>query len=342
MFMVIFSLAIVVATTLVYAGLTARLQHDGVSRRQMDVWAGVIGLSCALLILSGGAFVERPVITSDSQHRVQLSADATLIRRRWRPSLSVPRNVVQHVAQDAVIPYSAPVPDVPVLAPVVEEPSAAQPAMQRRETVERERFEPLVPVQRPIVTATPLAILRPESGVRMPVDRPALAATATPAPVLIAPPTATAMPPLAPIIPEAPPPTAPPPPPTPHCGNPSAIDLDFEIVSAEAHRDETGELVVRYDARLDNRSSFPVQLTNLRVLALNRTGGSEQYGVDVRPDLTLPAADALRFEGAVALRKNPGPFGRTEVCLTFVPETCGERLPPNQRILTRCRTVSGF
>jgi hypothetical protein len=268
-----------------------------------------------------------------------------LVRRRLR--LDLRTRSVAPSAQPARVELAATVAPEP-------EPLAPEPLARAEESAPsdvpllaaRGREESIsVVIEEPGLrpTATPVAIVAPASVGRSPSERPIAAATATPAPISLARATATALPPLAPIRPELPPPTeVVPAQPTPHCGDPAEIDLNVELLSAEAERDDEGELVVRYDVRLDNRSGFPLQLTSVRVTALNRTGGSEQYGVDARPDLTLPAADALRFSGAVALRKNPGPFGRTEVCISFVPETCGQRLPPNQRIMTRCRSVSGF
>jgi hypothetical protein len=345
MLMVMMGLALVVLTALTYAGLTAATDRDDLTRRQTDAWAAALGLVCASLIVFGAKDVQREAATTDVVAAADAAEPAPLVRRRLRLDLR-PRAMVPLAESARVVIAATVAPEPETLAPeplaLAEESSPSNvPLLTARGRDEAIAIAIAGPGLLP--AATPVAIVAPASVGRSPSERPIAAATATPAPISLARATATALPPLAPIRPELPPPTeVVPAQPTPHCGDPAEIDLNVELLSAEAERDDEGELVVRYDVRLDNRSAFPLQLTSVRVTALNRTGGSEQYGVDARSDLTLPAADALRFSGAVALRKNPGPFGRTEVCISFVPETCGQRLPPNQRIMTRCRSVGGF
>ena len=47
-----------------------------------------------------------------------------------------------------------------------------------------------------------------------------------------------------------------------------------------------------------------------------------------------------RLDGRVELAKRPSPFDLTQLCVSFVPETCGRSVP--YRITKHCLTTRGF
>jgi hypothetical protein len=110
------------------------------------------------------------------------------------------------------------------------------------------------------------------------------------------------------------------------------------ILEAEADQ-RADELLVRYRAEFTNNTAFPVTLADIDVSAQNR--GSERFGTDSPPNMLVQPGDTVPLEGSVRLTKRPSPITRTDLCISFVSESCGRREPFNN-VTRRCQVVSGF
>jgi hypothetical protein len=169
---------------------------------------------------------------------------------------------------------------------------------------------PTAVVYRPPPTAAPVVIVLPSA---------------------LPPPTSTPRPPV--VEPRAPQE------PTPHCGNPNEIKVQLSVVDAYAERDADRH-VVRYHAEIENQSGFPIEITNIVVTAQDAKSGSDQFGNERRSDVRIDALTDFALKGGVTLEKHPSPFGRSELCVSFVTQTCGQRSRfPNTR---RCANISGY
>ena len=194
----------------------------------------------------------------------------------------------------------------PVPAPIAEPLGAAV-----QDAVESVIAAPAPSVQR-VVTRAPLEPVRPAPTIEL------LLPSVTPAP------------PAQPTEPPAP---------TPFCGDPDAIRMTLRIEDARVDR-ESDPQAVRYRARITNEAGFPVGVRNLLVTAQDSRSGADQFGIDRRPDLQIEGGHAVAIDGSVKLEKYPSPFGRSELCVSFVTDACGRQAP--FPITRRCFSISGF
>lgn len=116
--------------------------------------------------------------------------------------------------------------------------------------------------------------------------------------------------------------------------------VSVEVTRAEAERSGQPQSV-EYRARVRNESGFPVTLTGIVATAQDSRSGADQFGSDRKQDLVLDAGHGLEIEGSIKLERFPSPFGRSELCVSFVPETCGRR-PDSAPVTRRCVAISGF
>ncbi|RIL06550.1 hypothetical protein DCC79_15370, partial [bacterium] len=146
------------------------------------------------------------------------------------------------------------------------------------------------------------------------------------------PPTATAEPTLAPTVEPAP---------TAFCGPPNAMRLVLDVDGAQADRRSEPQ-GVSFRSTVRNDSAFPVSLTGLVITAQDSRSGADQFGSDRRQGaVEIAPGQSVSIDGVVKLDKFPSPFGRSELCVSFVAETCGRR--SDQRPVTRrCTSISGF
>ncbi len=101
-----------------------------------------------------------------------------------------------------------------------------------------------------------------------------------------------------------------------------------------------GQVIVHYLVRVRNDSAFPATMADVMITAVNRTGASEQFGSSRLPDVTLGPGGVIDVDGALTLVKAPGPFGTTDLCISFVGESCGQRAP--YRVVRQCARVGGL
>ncbi|MCC7019200.1 MAG: hypothetical protein IT332_05570 [Ardenticatenales bacterium] len=336
------ALAAAVMTALAYTVLTERASYASVRRRQLDAWAAVVAFLCLIFLASGGHDVRQAY-----ERRLALAQSVTApvipIGRRAPVSLRTPspesvarpdgavRRAESAAASGAAeaLPVA---PDAPSEAP---RPAASDPERQPVDglragdaLVSAVGDEPVLVVIGTEAPPEATAVLAVPTAVRRyAVDPPPLIV-----PTLRAPTAPPSMPqPLPPATPTA---TA-----TPECGSPDDIELALSIRDARADRSD-GDLVVRYRVEVGNGAGFPVTLANINVTALNSAGGSETYGHATRPDTTVGAGASVVLEGGLRLDRSPGPFGRTELCISLTGDTCGRR--SRYEAFRRCSTVNGF
>jgi len=345
-------LALIFAVVLAigYAVVASRYDESSVGRRQVDTWAIVAAFACLLFMGTGAADAAREAGVRRGQVaavRAERAAPPSVALRHRRPSLRVEAGAAaaepidqpaQHNAPRSGPPAdsldAAPAPDG-APAPVGRaEPGVYWdvPSSEDAPALDGVAWDPAADGVQLAAAPTPAPWQPPLRG-SWPVP--------TPRPIAYASPTPTRLP-IEPLPPTPPPPTEPIqalPSATPHCGAPESISVSLQIERAEAER-RGDELVVRYTAVFVNRSAFPVTVADLSVTALSGSSGSELYGHDAKPDMLLPPSDRIVFEGAVKLDKAPSPFGTTELCISFVGETCGQRRP--YEVQRRCTTVRGF
>jgi hypothetical protein len=107
--------------------------------------------------------------------------------------------------------------------------------------------------------------------------------------------------------------------PTPHCGDPDAIAVRVGELTTHIE-EENGSTVVRFHFDVRNASPFPVTLTSMAVVL---QAGPDTFGstslnvVTIEPGAVYPVADRVTIE------RYPAPHERVEMCVSFVPETCG-------------------
>ena len=156
---------------------------------------------------------------------------------------------------------------------------------------------------------------------------PSIVLPPTPVPVPTSTPQSIGLEPIQPLVP------------TPECGDAKRMKVSLDLEKSRAERD--GEVQrIHYRGRIENRSSFPVHVTGIVVTAQDAKSGSDQFGSARPADLRIAAGDSLMLQGAVRLEKFPSPFGRSELCIAFVADTCGQQNEPP--LTRRCRTIDGF
>lgn len=340
-----------ILAALAYALLTERLDYGSVQRRQLDAWAAISALVCLTGILYGG-IDERQAAAQRVRvpDAVWPAAQPTIVPRLRHPDLRLPPAppgaAPQGVAM-AMAPSEAPAPLPPAVLQVAlpESPDSGSegPASAPVEPGWLEEGGDRIAasagaqvVELPGGSGEPLAWV-PGSGF-VPVDPSALptAVSAGIAILVIPSPSPTAAPPT----PVPPTPQAPPPAPAPQCGDPNAMRVSAEVTRAEAERSGQPQSV-EYRVRLQNESGFPVTLTGIVATAQDSRSGADQFGSDRKQDLVLDAGHGLEIEGSIKLERFPSPFGRSELCVSFVPETCGRR-PDSAPVTRRCVAISGF
>jgi hypothetical protein len=342
----VMALGLAVFTVVAYATLSERLDYASVRRRQLDLWAVATAFGCFGAIVYGGV-----ATTSQS---VRPAPQATAVPGQ-RPEL--PAGGPEHDAAPApapgvmaaapvqlLAPPPAPVPADPLLgpapasdaapaAPVADEPELGDAAAGATatafgpaaySTVQVTLVSPTVPVVALLPGPTRTPAPEPTAAAALPTRNvpPRIAPTRTPAP---AQPTPTEG-------------WEPLPSSTPSCGEPALGQLDMDDFSASADRDGA-DLVVHFHARVRNGASFPLTLSDISAAALNQTAGSEQYGHARLSDIAVEPGAVIDLEGAVELSKLPPPFGRTELCVSFALDSCGQRA---DRTVRQCATVHGF
>lgn len=346
MFTVIAALAFAVILALVYSVVAERFDAAGINRRQFDAWVAIGAFGC-WLALAGGDLTARREIAKLRSDADAPQARPTAVDRRIVPALRTPSSAEpgEPVAEGVLVRLPE---ENPEALEGESAPDGAASAVQdeRRPAAGAEAV--VAESGRPADTVGATAPEVVSSGDTSSIGA-SEATTAPQAPVrpivVIVTPTPSPTRPMPVYTPVLPTPVAPTPElgvlptATPHCGSPDAIDFSVRIEQAEAERGPDG-LKVRYRARIENRSPFPITLADISITAQNSAAGSEHYGHALRPDIALAAHDRVSIEGSIPLTKSPSPFGRTELCFAMVGETCGTRAP--YTMLRRCSVVGGF
>ena len=339
---VIVALSVSVGLALVYSALVERVDEASVHRRQLDAWVAIGAFGCWLVLAGNDLSVRR---------------DMAIIRSDIDDADARPTQIVRHVFPDL---GSSPIDrdqgeDRSTTDPALDAPSAMaqgdaafavlEPAPSSETDRERrsDASPPKESALQAVSASSPEIRLVIEEGAAVVVVLTEPAPGRTPRLVVIVTPTPTPSPlPITPLVPTSVPPTPDVralPSATPHCGSADEIDFTVRIERAEADRGPDG-LKVNYRARIENRSAFPVTMTDISITAQNSASGSEHYGHALRADISLSPFDRVTIEGSIPLTKSPSPFGRTDLCFSMVGETCGERDPYD--MLRRCSAVDGF
>lgn len=338
----VFALVGAAVVAVAYVVLSERFDYSTVSRRQIDVWAALTAFACLGVILYGGLEAQRELRRHPRQ---ALPAPLTrqVVHRLHQPDLRLVAaggsvaeadSASADAAVSAVSGMSFPS-DPPGDWRRSDEPARDRSSDDEDNVVEATataRTDAALPTAQTAPFVVPTQIGEPGPG-------PSPTATAMPIPIV------TDRPP--PLVTLTPHPTSDPPTPeptsiasaTPHCGDPEDIRLRIERLDTELGR-RTGSLEVSYRARIRNESDFPATMADVVVTALNHSAGSDHFGHASRPDITLAPGAVITIEGALTLTKSPPPFGSTDLCLSFVGETCGRR--PPYRVVRQCSTVRGF
>lgn len=347
------------ATLLFYQIGCDRLEGGSLRRRQLDAWAALSGILALGLILSGGASV------GDASARQDRPAAPAGV-----PAATVPARSTDAGHSGSGAPAAAPAAHAPMAAAGDSEPSAPpravassnmeDPAAAASES-DRPSAEPdgqpaadaaapapLAPDPNPGVGSVPTATVGsagapaapdPVQLIGVAPTRAAQAPTPQPISPVIAPPV------IQPISPtSAPQPTVEAPPeapqvPSPVCGDPRAIKVSLSFDEAQAER-RGQEQVVRFRARLRNDSGFPIVASSMVAVAQDGRSSADQFGMERLPDVQIEALRVLTLEGMVAISKQPSPMSRSELCITFVAETCGLR--DDNPLTRRCFNIGGF
>lgn len=333
-----------VFTLLLYLALTEQLDYASVRRRQLDAWAAIFACVWLFGIAYGGASAVQERASAPPIHASDLAVPA--IPRVHQPDLSLPAAPESEASgEDDLGLAPASIPPALSVSTDGDGPSAASDAESKRgASAEDRRLDD----REEAASSEPAEVLAEDLPVLPPEAAPVSEIIALPPSVPIeAPPTAV---PVVIVLPSAPPPpTATPRPPvaepraplqpTPHCGNPNDIEVQLSILDAYAQRDADRH-VVRYEVAIANKSGFPVEITNVVVTAQDAKSGNDQFGNERRSDMRIDALRDFTLDGGVVLEKHPSPFGRSELCVSFVTQTCGQRSRfPNTR---RCENIRGY
>jgi len=341
--------AVVIASA--YAVLSGRLDYATVHRRQLDAWAAVLAFVCLTVILYGGVDARRAAIERIGREPAERApAIPAEIPRIRQPSLYV--GEAGDAEEVALFESRAPAPGLPLN--LGDEPVTVL-ASDSGDDRHDEAVDPGAPAARhvapldplpgePIVPLAPLAT----AVVRRSVPPGwLLPPTATPAPTAIG---ARVVPTVAIVVPPTPLPPTPLPPtpeppvepsPTPFCGEPGDIRVVVDITQAEADRQARPQ-EIRYRAEVRSGSDFPINLTNIAATAQDSRSGSDQFGSDRKPfAMQIEPGQSATIEGTIKLERFPSPFGRSELCVSFVADTCGRR-SESRPVVRRCVGISGF
>ncbi len=328
-----------------YLALSERLEAGTLPRRQVDAWAIVLAVICLAGIgwsgfqarLAGEAAAQlayAPLPAWPTPVRRLQMPDLTIDHGRWWPQAAAPTSAVGALRSLALGSV-----DEEPLPPAGVGSGGGDDARSEGQSASDAAQAPEFVV---VVTEPPLS--EPVTALPLPTSTrpPPLPATATPRPVMW--PTATPW--IVPTDARQRPTlffaTAEPRPlatRTPHCGSPERIELRVKSIAAEVDC-TAGQMVVHYLVRVRNDSGFPATVAEVMVTAVNRSGASEQYGSVRLPDVTLEPGATIDLDGALTLVKAPGPFGTTDLCISFVGESCGQRAP--YRVVRQCARVGGL
>ncbi len=349
---VLFGLSVAVVTACAYTILSERMDYASVHRRQLDAWAAMAAVTCLVGILFGGAEARSAAQSVTRQGRLEPAGPAGAaapIDRLGFPPLGGEGDAPSPAAAPAgaALPGAAP---PPVAMPAAEPAPAERPERGRDAPASNAVVEPVAPQ---VEEAAPEVDLAPwlvptvvtrrvdPSGLYVPVtpEPPATPAVSRVVIVTLAPPTPTPEPPTATAEPTLAPTVEPAP--TAFCGPPNAMRLVLDVDGAQADRRSEPQ-GVSFRSTVRNDSAFPVSLTGLVITAQDSRSGADQFGSDRRQGaVEIAPGQSVSIDGVVKLDKFPSPFGRSELCVSFVAETCGRR--SDQRPVTRrCTSISGF
>lgn len=341
----IFALLLAVATLFAYHALTERLDYSSVARRQMDAWAAISALLCLLGIAYGGHAARQRAAADEAS--LSLVMAPTPILRSQVPDLRTPAMAQPPLGEPQWALETEGRIETLRDAAAESVDSGAPAGEARRESgdaryVSQEDLagEGETEAEGRLIEATPIArqsttllLLPPQATptLQRVVTRVPAALTARPPTQVAILPTATALPPTsAPELPVDP---------TPVCGDPTAIRVGLNILEAKVDRDSEPQ-AVRYRVRIENDAAFPIVASNIVVTAQDSRSGSDQFGSDRPSNVRMDGRHSVEIEGAVLLDKQPSPFGRSELCVSFVADSCGRQAP--FPITRRCYFISGF
>jgi hypothetical protein len=326
-----------VATTLVYLVLTEELDYSSVRRRQLDAWAAVVAVACMAVILYGNASGRQHVLPTPEPDTVPPSIEHREVPRQSTANAPA----VEPVGPTAPVDVVA---DVGPVAPPAEIVAESEPLSEGGSSSERSEggVDDGVPVDVPGKESTV-----PTPQLAVPGEPTMTPAPPTPVPPEVAPPPLPTRPLQVPgptrVRPTSPPPTTLPTgvpyaSPTPECGDPARIDIRVGDVTTEIDR-SGGQVLVHFRFDVRNASDFPVTLASMRVHA---GAGPDIFGSTSLSEVTIESGAVYPVDDLVVIERYPAPSERVQLCVTFVPETCG-RARAEQRMGGRCWSgVAGF
>ncbi|MFN2251257.1 MAG: hypothetical protein ACK2UL_05005 [Anaerolineae bacterium] len=337
------ALAAAVATVVVYAVLADRMDYATVHRRQLDVWAALAGFACLTTILYGAADVRRSSAARAGLDGIDGQSPEIVYRQEAVVLEREPAAVdTGDYFGDTVVIIE------PGTQPGTVDQAAASPGGGPVTPLEADAYSDPRPDGRVWATDQPLVLVEDavdSRGVYTPAlgTDPQSSPTPTVGQIVIV---ATEKP-AEPRYPTAPPPTQVPPTDapaprataTPHCGDPEDIEVGLEVAYARLLEGRDPQ-TVEYRAQVVNRSVFPVKLVDILVTIESQDVGAEQFGHAARQDVMVEPSVLFSLDGDVELKKSPSPFGTTQLCVSFVTETCGRSVP--YQVTKRCLAVDGF
>ncbi len=339
----VLALVSAVVLAVAYVALSERFSYSTIHRRQLDVWVAVGSLVCLGVMLYGAADAHREL----RSHRLAVDGSGgpprQVVYRIHQPNLRTVADLVDEPALVDSLP-AAPAADeaagMSLPAARSESGGAGRGETDAARSASESGQDNLSEAEADEVV--PTAILSPPESSTAdlpPIPQPSLTPTFGPIRVetMRPEPNPTFTPPATAMEPTSEPTRLSSP--TPHCGDPEDIRLRVERLDTSLDRGGS-KLVVEYRARIRNESTFPATMADVVITALNHDAGSEQFGHDTRPDVTLQPGAVITLEGTLTLTKMPPPFGSTDLCISFVGETCGRR--PPYRVTRHCTTVRGF
>ncbi|HRA21726.1 MAG: hypothetical protein IPJ58_05435 [Ardenticatenia bacterium] len=341
------------ATLVVYQVCSDRWEAASVRRQQLDAWAALSALAALAAILHGGASAssaayapqrpENPVVAPAANTRaVPIAPDAALPDGLPGAAIVISAGADGGPVQDQDL---AVIPDITDRGAFAADDEVAGEALASRPTEAAVAAPasladlPPDPGNPPARSPEPPAAADPVDLVGLAPIRPSATPTGLPIHPVIAPPVVKPISPTRVAEPTMAPPLPVPLDPTPECGDPRDLKVGLSIQEAQAERG--GQLqVVRFRADLKNDSDFPIVATGMVAVAQDGRSSADQFGVERLPDVRIDALRSLVLEGRVALEKQPSPMSRSELCISFVAETCGLR--SDSPLTRRCFNIGGF
>jgi hypothetical protein len=346
---------LVMVTLVVYQVSVERWESTAISRRQLDAWAVLSSLLALALILYGGSQAERERAAGASS--AAPPARPALLRGAERDGGEPQAPQPDPRASAATLPEPTPASLAPDPAPPEVVVAAADPAADPAAPVEAPEGDGQAPRDDLATEVAPPATAAAPSGRPAPIGDPATPSPQAPPDdvILVPAPSATARPAVptagsrprpptvVPISPTEIPTDQPPPPPVqqpePICGDPREMRLSLRIQEAQAERGDDGQ-VVRYRAEIENGSAFPLVAGGIVAVAQDGRSSADQFGFERLPDAQIEALHTLSLQGTIVLTRHPSPMSRSELCISFVAETCGRR--GDDLLTRRCFEIDGF